>query len=371
MSIVAQPARLLFLNHSLDTGGIETLIVDLLNGLPADEFVAGVAVFEGGGALEPLVRDRGFELTDLNKRAGFDPALVLRLRRMLSRERIDIVHTHNYSAWLYAVLATTGMREVKLVHTEHSLVEGNLRRRYFAERFCAARTRHTVAVSEDVKRKMVEMCRIPAARIAVVTNGIDTDRFKPSAETRAAVRRELGIDADEFVLGTVGRLVAVKDHASLILAFSRMRREVPEARLVIVGDGPEKSALERLADANGLGDELLLAGDRRDVPSLLCAFDLYVVSSLSEGFSISILEAMSSGLPLVATAVGGNREILGEPENGLLVPADDSDALAGALERMRVNAALRATAARHNRDKILREYSMQTMLDRYLSLYRS
>ena len=363
--------KLLFLNYNLNTGGIETLIVEMLNGLPRKQFDASVAVFEGGGALEAAVYEGGFQLHDLQKREGFDPGLVFRLRQLLKRERINIVHTHNFSAWLYAVLATFAMPGVKIVHTEHSLVKGNKRRRFLAEKFCARYTRHIVAVSEDVKGKMVDLCGIPSARIFVVTNGIDTGKFKSSPDLRATARAGLGLDGNEFLIGTVGRLVKVKDHATMIQAFTRLYEIDNQTRLLIVGDGLELKALTREIEQADLVGKVILAGDRRDVPALLSALDLYAVSSLSEGFSISILEAMSCGLALVATAVGGNSEILDHRVNGLLVsPADPMQLFQAMLELRRDNR-LRHDMGKRNREKITREFSMQSMLDRYLQFYFS
>ncbi len=363
--------NLLFLNHNLNTGGIETLIVEMLQALPRDRFNAGVAVFEGGGTLEQSVLDGGYYLRDLGKQEGFDLGLVRRLRRLLQAENIDIVHTHNFSAWLYAVLATLGLKRVKIVHTEHSFVEGNKRRRYLAERFCAQLTGHTVAVSQDVKQKMVEQCGIRPSRIEVVTNGIDTERFAPSRTLRDSARSSLGLSETQFLIGTVGRLVPVKDHACLIRAFADLHLTDPETRLLLVGDGPEMGALVRDIEQAGLNDSVILAGDRRDVPALLAALDLYVVSSLSEGFSISILEAMSCGLALVATEVGGNAEIISEDENGLLVPPADPTSLSAAMLKLLRDNRLRNEIGARNRQKIEQGFSMQTMLDRYLEFYSS
>lgn len=363
--------KLLFLNYNLNTGGIETLIVEMLNSLSREQFDAGVAVFEGGGTLEDTVRENGFHLHDLEKSKGFDPGLVLRLRRLLKRERINIVHTHNFSAWLYAVLATLAMSGIKIVHTEHSLVKGNKRRRYLAENFCARYSRHIVAVSEDVKRKMTDLCGIPPARVSVITNGIDTDKFKPSPDLREAAREALGLEGNEFLVGTVGRLVKVKDHVSLIRAFTRLYEIDNQTRLLIVGDGPELRTLSREIEQADLVGKVFLTGDRRDVPALLSALDLYAVSSLSEGFSISILESMSCGLALVATAVGGNSEIIDHRDNGLLVPPADAAQLFQAMLELRRDNQLRHDMGLRNREKIVLEFSMQSMLDRYLEFYLS
>ena len=172
-------------------------------------------------------------------------------------------------------------------------------------------------------------------------------------------------------MGTVGRLVAVKDHASLIRAFAKLHATDAEARLLLVGDGPEMKNLREDVEQAGLSEQVILAGDRRDVPALLAALDLYAVSSLSEGFSISILEAMSCGLALVATDVGGNAEIIEASQNGLLVPAADADKLFEAMLELRRNERLRREMAQRNRRKIEQGYSMQAMLRHYLELYRS
>lgn len=363
--------RILYLNHCMAMGGIENMIVDFTRLLPRDEFEPHVGVFEGGGSLEAVLGEERVPVHRLNKREGIDPGLVLRLRRLLRRERIRVIHSQNYSAWLYACVAARGLRGMTHVHTEHSGVE-SFRRRYAAERWLSRFTTVVVAVSRHVHDVMIHEIGISPRRVRLIYNGVDTARFAPRAPVREAVRRALGMAPDTVVIGIVARLAPIKNHELLLRAFAGLSGE-PErvARLAIVGDGPERAALERLAQELGIGGRVAFLGERRDTPELLNAFDLYSLTSISEGMNLTLLEAMASGLPVVATGVGGNTEIVREGETGYLVPSADADAMQQRLRRLVLDSAQRARMGSAGRERVLRDFDQQVMMRHYLSLYRS
>jgi len=232
---------MLFINYSLAMGGIEKMIIDFVLALPREKYEIHVAVFESGGVLEDSLHDLEIPVHNLNKGSSLDWTLVFRLKRLLRDNRIDIVHTNNYGAWFYSTIARMLLgRAIGSVHTEHSLVEGFKKRRFLLENWLSRHTQHVVAVSEQVRALMVEHCRIREDRIQVITNGIDTNRFAPDASRRAVFRAEFGIPADCLLIGSISRLAPVKDHLTMLSAFSRLQSSRKDLRLVMAEQNEER-----------------------------------------------------------------------------------------------------------------------------------
>jgi sugar transferase (PEP-CTERM/EpsH1 system associated) len=363
------PPRLLFLTDSLRMGGIEQLVVRWSRARLAEGYKVEAAVLHPGGVLEADLRAMGVAVHPLDKKPGLDWSVAKRLRQLARDRGIDVIHTNDYAPWLYAVLSALGSR-VRIVHTEHANVEGAKWRRYLLEKVLSWRTSGLAAVSESVRQVMIRKAHIRSGKVVVVPNGVDTMEFRNDPGRRARARQALGIEDNDVVFGAVGRLVPVKNHEALITAFAELLGKMPTARLVIIGDGPLRETLQASIDRLGVGARVILAGQRSDIPDLLCAFDVYVLPSQSEGMSVSLLEAMASGLPAVATAVGGNRELVRGGDTGLLVPLGNQAALVDALlalgshpaERVRQGAAARADCEKH--------YSQAAMLAQYDRLYR-
>jgi glycosyltransferase involved in cell wall biosynthesis len=225
-----------------------------------------------------------------------------------------------------------------------------------------------VAVSEELRRYMLE-ARFPAARVAVIRNGIEAGP-RPSPADRHAARRALGIAAETFVAVSVARLDPVKDFGTLLDAFATVRRRAAGARLLIVGDGPERAAIAARAAQPDLDGAVHLIGFRSDVRALIAAADVYVNSSISEGISITILEAMAAGLPVVATAVGGTPEVLANGAGGLLVPSRDAERLASAILALAADPQRRAVLGAAGRRRLETSFTIDRMVDEYVATYR-
>jgi sugar transferase (PEP-CTERM/EpsH1 system associated) len=363
----APPRRLLFLNHSMRMGGIETMIRDFVFGLNGRGFEPSVAVFSGGGPLVEQLSASHFAVADLHKREGIDLRLVLRLRKLLRSRRIDIVHSHNYSAWLYAVLASRGLG-VRVVHTEHSRVQP-LARRHALERWLGRRTDAVVGVSADVAHSLVHDVGIDAHRVRFIPNGIDLQRYRPQPDLRTALRRSIGAGDEAVVFGIVARLVPVKSHRTLIDAFRRVLGACPAARLLIAGDGPCRGELELQAQQAGLGPAVTFAGEVRDTERMLNGMDVYMLSSTDEGMNLTLLEAMATALPVVATAVGGNPEVVADKLSGLLVPPLDPQAMAEAMLALARDPQRRAALGAQGRRRVEDGFSQERTLQAYAALY--
>ena len=361
--------KILFVNHSLATGGIETMIIDMIRLLPAEDFAPEVAVFDSGGTLERTLQERGIPVHHLDKRAGVDLGLVMRLRRLMQVRNIAILHTHNFSAWLYSALAARSLGTICHVHTEHSGVATS-RWRYFAERWLSRITDHVIAVSGHVHNVMTKDIGIAPARVKIIHNGVNTARFKPDAPLRAQIREELGLAEQDFVVGIVARLAPVKNHPLLLKAFTSFGHELPmKKKLLIVGDGAERTKLEALCRDLGIAAMTQFLGDRRDTEALFRAMDAYVLCSVSEGMNLTLLEAMSSGLPVVATAVGGNVEIVEHDISGFLVPIDQPVEMGQFIQRLAVDRQLRQQLGGAGQASISKRFNDQAMMDQYLALY--
>lgn len=358
--------------ENLERGGLERTVIDLIGAQrDAGHACRVICLFERGALAEELDA-RKVPVLACGKRNGADLGAVLRARRFLKEAPPGgVLHTHNAAAHYHAVLAAAGLPLRCIVNTRHGMgVMGPSRRREWLYRRAMPATDFVAAVCEAARDHFDRDGVRPRAGLLTVPNGIRVERFAPaSVRAREALIAELGWPPGSRVIGTVGRMQPVKDQANLLHAFARVRERVSEAVLLLVGDGTLRIELEQLAAELKLGDAVRFLGDRSDVDRLLRGLDIFALSSLSEGYSVALLEACAAGLPIVATDVGGNREIVRDQNNGLLVPAADPDALASALERLLQAPELTSTMGRAGRKWVLAEGSLRTMAERYLRLY--
>jgi glycosyltransferase involved in cell wall biosynthesis len=225
-----------------------------------------------------------------------------------------------------------------------------------------------VAVSDDIARGLLEGAWAPAERLHTVLNGVDLQHFRPSRD-RGASRAPLGLPLTVPVIGTVARLSPEKDQFTLLQAFARVRQALPEARLVIVGDGPLRPDLTAQSQELGVAEHTLFLGERSDVAALFGAMDVFCLPSRTEGTSLTLLEAMASGLPVVATAVGGTPEVVEADRSGFLVPPAEPQALADALVRVLKHPDLADRMGAAGRGIVAARYSLRAMVEQYSELY--
>ncbi|MCK6459636.1 MAG: glycosyltransferase [Planctomycetes bacterium] len=303
----------------------------------------------------------------LGKKPGNSLRSVLRLAGWLRDLRPCVVHTRNWSG-IDGILAArlAGIRAV--VHGEHGWgvddPDGTNPRRRRIRRFLSRWVRTTISVSKDIETWLRDDVRLRCP-VVQIYNGIDTETFAP-APTGDDVRRELGAPPGAPLILCVGRLDPIKDHGTLFRAFARVRERFPEARLLCVGEGKDRARVEA---AKGPGVHLL--GNRTDVPRLLQAADVFALASLNEGISNTILEAMATGLPVVATRVGGNPELVVDGETGRLFTPGDDLALAEAVAGYLADPALRAAHGRAGRARCEERFGVDAMVRAYEAIWRS
>jgi glycosyltransferase involved in cell wall biosynthesis len=363
--------RITHVVENLERGGLERVVIDLAREQARRGDAVQVLCLFGRGALAGELEAAGVPVHACGKRGGLDLGALRRLRAGLRAHHTGVLHTHNAAAHYHAVLAALGLGIRTTVNTRHGMgVQQAGSRREWLFRRTLARTDRVATVCEAARREVAAAGLIPAAKLVAVPNGIRLDAFAPGgAAEREALAVELGLPPATPVVGAVGRMNWAKDPQGMLEAFRILLAGHPQAVLAWAGDGAERPAFEAAAQAAGIADRVRALGDRGDVPRLLRGFTVYAMSSRTEGYSIALLEACASGLPIVATDVGGNREIVREGVNGLLVPAGDPPALAAALARLLDDPARAAAMASAGLAFVRAEGSLEAMAARYRLVY--
>ncbi len=362
--------------HRLEVGGMENGLVNLINHLPVGRYRHAVICMTDSSSFARRIVRADVAIYALHKRPGKDPATYVRLWRLLRRLRPDIVHTRNLATlegMLAAVLAGVPGR----VHGEHGRDVhdlDNTRRRYrWLRRAYRPLVQRYIALSAELEAYLRTAVGVPARRITRIYNGVDGVRFHPPAGARDPLPCGDPAPPGVTVIGSVVRMEAVKDPLNLVRAFLRLIERRPQARarlrLAMVGDGPLREDAAALLRAGGAEDLAWLPGSRDDVPAWLRGFDVFVLPSLAEGISNTILEAMASARPVVATRVGGNPELVVEGETGLLVPRADPGALAEALGRYLDDPALARRHGAAGRRRVEAVFGLDAMVTAYQAVY--
>jgi sugar transferase (PEP-CTERM/EpsH1 system associated) len=353
---------------SLKIGGQERLILNLSRELEARGHEVMVICLTEGGALR---REFGsIPIVDIHRRGGFEPSLFPRLARCFLELRPNVIHTHNPGPLMYAAPAARAALVRRVVHTKHG-ANAVYTRRSLAFARAAVRTLSAfVPVSEETAEVARALERVPERLLHVIPNGIPLAQFNADPDVRARVRDTLGIDREAIVIGSVGRLVVEKDYPLLVRAVAPMLG--PRLRLVLVGEGPARGEIEEEV-ARTVPETartfVTLTGARHDVPALMAGFDIFALSSKTEGLPLVVPEAMASSLPVVATAVGGVPSVV-PGSVGMLVPHGDSAAFRAALEALAANAEERRAKARAARAYAHARFSIETMTTAYENLYQ-
>jgi sugar transferase (PEP-CTERM/EpsH1 system associated) len=361
--------------YRFDVGGLENGVVNLINQLPRESYRHAVVALTEVTDFSERIRRDDVEFVALNKRPGPGVRLFPRLFRLFRDLQPDVVHTRNLAALEASVPAWLAGVPVR-IHGEHGRdmgdLDGTSRKYQRVRRLYRPFVGHYVALSKDLEQYLGRDVGVDSARIAQIYNGVDTARFSPAANGRAPIDGCPFTDEDLWLVGTVGRLQQVKDQVTLAEAFVRAIKRGPakaQMRLVMIGDGPLRARVEKVLDQAGMRELAWLPGARDDVPEILRGLDCFALPSLAEGISNTILEAMACGLPVVATRVGGNPELMEEGMTGRLVPQANAEAMAGALFHYFDDPALARRHGRAGRQLILQRFSLDRMVSDYLSLY--
>ena len=362
--------RLMYLVHSLEVGGTERLILDLVQQYRA-EAVVSVCCLDRPGPWGEALRHRGIPVHCLKRQPGIDLGVVWRLGRLLRWERVSLLHCHQYTSFFYGALASLFSPATRVLFTEHGRAYPDIvsLKRRLANRVLVRLADGMTCVSNAVKQALVTLEGLPAERIEIIYNGVDTQRYAVFTLSRQALHAELGIAGEDLIVGTVGRLDPVKDHPMLLRAFARVHARIPRTHLVIVGDGAMRDTLEQLARALRIEHAVSFLGFRSDVPRLLGLYDVFALSSHNEGMPVTILEAMSAAVPVVATAVGDNPYVVVDGITGIICPPEDAASFADALTSLLEDPSKRQRMGNAGRQRVLREFTAERMAHNYWQVY--
>ena len=357
--------------ENLERGGLERAVIDLIGAQREAGHHCRVICLYQRGALAPELMVQGVVVDECGKQNGFDVGALRRARQFLRQSPGAVLHTHNATAHYHAILASMRLPLACIVNTRHGMGAGNRGSRLeWLYRRSMRHTDYVMTVCEAARGHFGARGVRPRSGLICIPNGIRVERFVVSSpKARGDLAARLGLAADSRIIGTVGRLQPVKDQASLLEAFARTRQAFPPAALVVIGDGPMREPLEHQAAELGITEVVRFLGDRSDVHELLAGLEVFALSSVSEGYSVALLEACAAGLPIVATDVGGNNEIVHDGINGYLVPARDPEALSAALTGLLRAPERVAEMSDASRQWALANASFKTMAARYISLY--
>lgn len=358
---------------SLDAGGMENGVVNLANHLPREGFRTSVFCLEQPGAFAKRLRS-DVEVTSLGRHPGWDWGACLRLGRAWTKNRPDIIHTHNLGPLMYAVVARAlhpASWRVPIVHGEHGALQGEsleprrLRQRRFLYKFC----RRVHAVSEGLRTELGAR-GMPTERLVSVLNGVDCDRFLP-AKNRTVARVVAGLPEDAFVLGSVGRFIATKRHKLLIGAFERVADEHAKARLMLLGDGgEERTAVLECVGASRHRERIHVMGNQENPVPFYQAMDLMVMPSSHEGLANALLEAMASAVAVLAHSACGAAEVIDDGQTGLLRAMEDESGLGKVLLELVGQPSLLEWLGAAAREAAKQRFSLNAMVSNYADLYR-
>ncbi len=361
--------------YRFDVGGLENGVVNLINHMPQGAYRhVVISLTEITDFRKRITRD-DVEFIALNKSPGHSLWIYPQLFRLFREMRPAIVHTRNLGALELAVPAWAAGVPVR-IHGEHGRdvgdLDGESKKYQWVRRAYRPFVTHFIALSKDLEHYLVSKVGTPQGNIQQIYNGVDAVRFHQS-ECRLPIEGCPFVDSSFWLIGTVGRMQTVKDQRTLVRAFVRALVLAPELRnslrLVMIGDGPLRREVQAIANEAGAGDLVWAPGERSDIPAVLRGLDCFVLPSLAEGISNTILEAMASGLPVIATDVGGNRELISVGQTGRLVPAADVDAMAARIVDYARNRKQARQHGRAGRKAVEDRFSLDSMVSQYHGLY--
>ncbi|MDO3722576.1 glycosyltransferase [Marinobacter sp. chi1] len=365
--------RILHVTFNMGFGGTEQVIRQLVNNLDPNRFECEIACIDGevGAIGKEIEAKNGIKVHSRQRGSGLDWKIILWLRKLIKHRHLDIVHCHQYSPFTYGWFAHWGTG-AKVVFTEHGRFHPDRYRKKarFINPIIAHTTKTLVAISHATRDALAEYEYMPRYKIDVIYNGIDPLTVIDD-EHRHFLSTNLGLQQGELIIGTVARLDPVKNHALILQATRALIDKGYKVRLLLVGDGPERENLEVLAEDLKLGSAAIFAGFQTQAADFLSLMDIFLLPSFTEGTSMTLLEAMSLGIPTVATRVGGTPEIVVDGETGVLIESDDLTALTNGIQILIDNSDQRRSMALRAKARFHDNFSAKKMVERYQQSYES
>jgi len=360
--------RILHVVQSMNTGGLENGIVNLINYSNDNDFLIDILCLRAGGDLVPRI-------DNVNSHVYFDHnsshnklCAIKKVYSLCKVNNYDIVHSHGFATMLAAYVGGKLAKSSCIINGEHGTLYYSSLKQRLVQRFLFNQMQLNLTVSAALKNKICQIYSTSPQHFKTIINGVDSERFYPS-KSQLQIKESLSIPSDAIIIGTVGRLVKVKNYPSLIRALKSVQLKHPKVILLFVGDGPEKETLLAQVRQAELTDNVIFLGRRDDIQTLMNLFDIFVLPSFSEGLSNTLLESMACGTPVIASNVGGNSEIIEDGETGYLYPSDDSDQLADILISLVGDEDKRILLGQQARRHIERKFSLNSMVKNYEDTY--
>jgi glycosyltransferase involved in cell wall biosynthesis len=351
-------------------GGAERLVYDMVRYPAFANSKPIVCCLDGAGELGIALQNQGYTVHCKHRKSGLDWSIITWLRDIITQEHVDVIHAHQYTPLFYAAPAALLAGRKKLVYTEHGRFypERKSWKRSLFNPFLALGVDHLVSISVATAQAMATYDNLPLQRIKVIHNGIDCSGMNPVFD-KAAKRQVLGIPDASRIIGTAARLNSIKNIPMMLRAHKLVLEQIPDTYLVIAGQGEEEQKLKELAVELGTADKVTFIGLRFDLPEIYQLFDVFLLTSFSEGISVTLLEAMASGVSAVVTDVGGNREVVVEGVTGYMVPVDDDRLFAERASCLLMEPEKNMNMAEAARKLVNQEFSVQGMMQAYQELY--
>ena len=364
--------KVLHLVEDLKVGGLERTLAYIVENLDPSIFSVEVWCISAGGAIADELLEKGHKLRVLNLHDYYNPLNVFQLARQLRSEKILILHSHGYFATTMGRMAAVLARvPVRFVHIQNSHWASHERssRNDLVDRILSHFTNRIIACSDAAGRYQIEAVKVNPEKVITIRNCTDIERYG-SHEATANAREELGIGDNDLVIGSVGRLEKIKGHRILLEVTADLTEDFPNLKLVIVGDGDERSILEEIRSDLGLVNHVMITGIRDDVERFLPVFDVYVQPTIGrEGLPLTVVEAMAARLPVVASDLGGTCEAVIHEKTGILVPPGDRDSLTSALSRILSDQEMRSRMGEEGWKACKQKFSVESMVEATTTLY--
>lgn len=357
---------------SLNVGGREKILRELIRKRDKDKFDIGVCCLKKKGALSEQLEKDGVRVINFEKKDGIDVSLYFKLGFFFRKEKADIIHSHSPGTLTYSMAGASIARVPVVINTEHGFAYPVRGVKCVIENMLRNLVDVNITVSNALNKQLSHWV-VLKNKIITIANGIEPLDYKKKVHLSHNIKHKLGISEDEVVIGNVARLVAVKNHRLLLDTLRILLNSTSKIRLLLVGDGELRQELENYATSIGISDKVIFYGHSNEVPELLNAMDIFVLSSLNEGISITLLEAMASGKPVVATDVGGNGEVVVDGETGFLVPSNQPEAMVKVILELLNNKDSAYIMGASGRKRIEAAFNINLMVNKteqlYLDLY--
>jgi len=361
--------KILHLTFDMRIGGTEQVIKNLIDGADINKFDHSIFCIESPvGPFGQMLMDKGINIHAETRQQGFDLQLVKSIRKYIKHHKIDILHCHQYTPWVYGTIAAM-FTKTKIIFTEHGRFypDSSSWKRKLVNPVLNLFTDSVVAISEATKQALIEFENIPERSIQVIYNGIA--ELRVDTKKTEILKQSLGVDDKVIVLGTIARFDPIKNHKMMLNAFAEVLKSHNNAVLLIVGDGDERASIENLIRTLNITDQVILTGYNPNPQHYLAIMDVYLLSSFSEGTSMTLLEAMSLGKPCIVTDAGGNAEIIKHHINGIVSENDNMREFEIACNQLLSDREQVNKYGIESRKIFENKFSLGRMLSRYYLLY--